>query len=109
MDTCHRLMDLNKRHTYKSFQFAFIMNDNTTRVTKDMFVPIKILPNVSAVWVELKGIRAWELIDLQVPMHHRELYERMKLLFDPSLVRFMICQHWSFATYNALLSGCVLL
>ena len=25
MDTCYRLMDLNKRHTSKSFQFAFIM------------------------------------------------------------------------------------
>ena len=25
MDTCYRLVDLNKRHTYKSFQLAFIM------------------------------------------------------------------------------------
>ena len=48
-----------------------------------MYVPIKSLPNVSAVWVELKCIRAWGLIDLQVPMHRQELYERMKLLFDP--------------------------
>jgi len=92
MAVYHRLMDF-KRHTYKSFQFALIMNDNTTPVTKDMLVPIKSLPDVSAVRVELKGIRAYGVIDLQVPMHHRKLYERMKPLFDPSLVRFMIWQH----------------
>jgi len=109
MDTCYQLMDLNKRHTYQSFQFALIMNDNTTRVTKDMFVPVKSLPDVSAVRVELRGIRAYGVIDLQVPMHRRELYERMEPLFDLSLVRFVICQHWSFAKYTALLSRCDLL
>jgi len=108
MGVCHRLMDF-KRHTYKSFQFALIMNDNTTPVTKDMLVPIKSLPDVSAVRVELKGIRAKGVIDLQVPMHHRKLYERMRPLFDLSLVRFMVWQHWSLAKYNALLSRCVLL
>jgi len=108
MAVCDRLKDF-KRHAYKSFQFALIMNDNTTPVTKDMFVPLKSLPDVGTVWVELKDIRACGVIDLQVPMDRLELYERMEQLFDPSLVRFMICQHWSLANYNALLSRCVLL
>jgi len=107
MDTCHRLMDI-ERQTYKSFQFALMMNDDTP-VTKDMFVPLKSLPDVSAVCVELKGIRAYGIIDIQVPTNRRELNERMKPLFDHSLVRFLINQHWSFARYNALLSRCVLL
>jgi len=107
MDVCHLLMDF-ERQTYINFQFALIMNDNTT-VTKDMFVPIQSLPDVGAVWVKQKGIRAYGVIDMQVPMHRRELYERMKPLFDPSLVRFLISLHWSFARYNVLLSRCVLL
>jgi len=74
-----------------------------------MFVPLKSLPDVGTVWVELKDIRACGVIDLQVPMDRLELYERMEQLFDPSLVRFMICQHWSLAKYYALLSRCVLL
>jgi len=107
MYTCHRLMHI-ERQTYNSFQFALMMNDNTP-VTKDMFVPLKSLPDVGSVWVELKDIRACGVIDMQVPIHRRELYERIKPLFDQSLLRFVISQHWSFARYNALLSRCVLL
>jgi len=46
---------------------------------------------------------------MQVPMNRWELFERMKPLFDHSLVRCLISQHWSFSRYNVLLSRCVLL